>query len=79
MGLLDDIQSAGRNTGTICGVHRVLTALDKADRADLTTALDDTALTGAQIARALTARGHKIQGDTVMRHRKGECSCGRAR
>ena len=79
MSLLSEIEAAATNRGTICSVYRVREALSKADQADLDTALADNGIAGSQIARALSARGHKVKGDTVQRHRKGDCACGRAR
>jgi hypothetical protein len=78
MSLLDDIKAEDRAHGTPCGVQRALEQLDKADRADLLKALADPLIPASNIARALLKRGvlhNKNAGDTITRHRRGDCRC----
>lgn len=78
-GLLDDIRQevrAGR--GPQCPIAVLLTALPDKDAADLRAALDDRAVTGAAIYRALKARGHAASEGGIGNHRRGACSCDKA-
>jgi hypothetical protein len=67
---------AVRRGGT-CTVTRIRADLTPDDLAWLDAALaahpDDEPAAG--IARTLTAAGHPIKGQTVARHRRGECTC----
>lgn len=80
MGLLGEELHAAQNVaarrGKVCGVARVIEALDPGDAADLLAALaKDSGVGHATIARVLNERGFKIKGGTVGYHRNGECSC----
>ena len=75
MNLYDEILQASKPNRPQCSVGKVVAELDDADRTALTTALADPAVTGAGIAKVLTARGHKLNGPTVQRHRRGDCDC----
>lgn len=63
--------------GGTCTVTRIRAALPPEDLTWLDAALaahpDDEPAAG--IARTLTADGHPIKGQTVARHRRGECTC----
>jgi hypothetical protein len=43
------------------------------DRADLQIALDDPVYTSMGISRALKAEGYDVSGQTLQRHRRGDC------
>ena len=62
--------------GPRCTVGAILDKLDDDDRAALTAALDDDEVQGSGLARLLSSRGHKVNGNTIQRHRRGDCSCG---
>jgi hypothetical protein len=59
--------------GPRCTVCRLLIELTDPDRATLAEALAGDTYTGAQIAEALTAEGHRVNKATVSRHRRGAC------
>ncbi|MFI7678549.1 hypothetical protein [Actinophytocola sp. NPDC049390] len=59
-----------------CGVRRILTRLTDADRAAFVAALDDDRWTTTALLAELQAEGHEVSHTTVLRHRKGLCSCG---
>lgn len=78
-GLLGAIEAAATPKGPVCSVKRLLERLDPADRKDLVAAMAREDIESTKIARVLQAeRGERIAGGTIRRHRKGECSCGRA-
>jgi hypothetical protein len=54
----------------------LLLKLDKDDRDALVTALIDSAIPSTFIARALKKEGFDVQGQSLARHRRGECRCG---
>lgn len=59
-----------------CTIGIALDKLSKADRAEAVEVIAGDAQ-GSAIARVLSARtGERISGQTVNRHRRGECSCG---
>ncbi len=60
----------------LCGIAKILQALDDADRQTLSGWLADGVYQGEALARRLTSAGHPVKGDTVNRHRRGVCSCG---
>lgn len=74
MGLLDDIAAEQRHGGTSCRVAGVLEAMTEDDRADLLQAIK-LGLQASSISRALRARGWDVAGNTIARHRRGECRC----
>lgn len=66
--------------GPECGVVRVLSSLEGADRdavmAQLQTKTGDTgALTASQLTLALRRAGFTLSTNTVQRHRRGVCRC----
>lgn len=76
-GLLAAIQAEASYKGPQCTVKTTLDKLDKADRDDLVAAMADNDIESTKIARVLQQqRGLRISGDTIRRHRKGECACG---
>lgn len=75
MGLLDDIMSEKPRLSLKCSVAILKDQLEKNDREDLETALDDVMIQSTIIARVLERKGHKISATAVARHRRGACSC----
>lgn len=59
--------------GPRCTMCQILLELSPQDAETLRQALATRSFTANQIAEALTAEGHKVQGATVARHRRGEC------
>lgn len=76
MGLLDEMRELAAKPSP-CTVQTIAEQLDADDRADLLTALADPSVPYRAIVEALRARGFKIGGDTVAKHRKGTCVCSR--
>jgi hypothetical protein len=80
--LLEDVTALGAGRRRVaCTIAVILSTLDKETGAELQTLLTakdaagEHAHAGVHIARALTARGHRVNGHTVQRHRNRECSC----
>lgn len=77
MGFAEALAADTVRTGPRCTVGIALQTMTGDDLAALKAALaDKDRVTGAAIARALTASGTKIGGSGVRRHRAGDCSCG---
>lgn len=78
MGLMDDIAEE-RDASTVnrCPINRARAALSDADFADLLAALDDQAVPGAAIQRALAKRIPNVGIHGLNAHRKGTCACAR--
>lgn len=68
---------AQQRRGARCMVLVVRRRLDAEDAAALDEALVSPTTSGAAIVRALTQSGHTITENSVQRHRRGDCSCGR--
>lgn len=78
MGLLDEITGQDNNGRRArCTTYLVMSGLNADDAADLQAALDDDAITGTAIARALNQRGIEIGQESIQRHRRGACACPR--
>lgn len=59
-----------------CKVRNIADELEKKDRAIFIAAVNDTENWLAKtLAKELTKRGLKIVGETIAKHRRGECSC----
>lgn len=56
-----------------CVFHRLQAVFDSEDRAALNTLL--TSKGPLDVARAMTAAGHRMSEHTVRRHTKGDCMC----
>ena len=65
-----------RVQGPPCAILVALTELDADDATALTTALASEMQT-TMISRALGSVGYPVASNTVGRHRRGDCSCGR--
>jgi GTP-sensing pleiotropic transcriptional regulator CodY len=73
-----DAEKAAARKGPPCSFEAIFARLDKADADALTAYLADREnITTTVILRALQAEGFSIGQNTVQRHRKGICTCGR--
>lgn len=73
MGILDEARalSSERPAHLVrCPVAHILASLDDKGRDELNAALADPDITGGSLARVLEARGHKITGEAIARHRR---------
>lgn len=75
MGFAADVAEERRAPGGRCSVPTVLASLPEDVRIDLEDALGDGAISGFAIARALSRRGVVLPGQTIQRHRRGDCRC----
>lgn len=71
--LADEIAAQGRKGGTPCKFCEAVKALNKADRETLVAALDDQAIQGTAIERALNNRGLRVPRHSVSKHRREGC------
>ena len=73
------LKEASDNGGqkSTCLTRRVLMDMSEEDRAVLQNALNDTGISTSVIFRALRSEGHNLSYDSVYRHRRGVCLCGR--
>jgi hypothetical protein len=77
MGLADALKAErDRGHAKRCNVCTLLGAMPKDDRAALTEALEDKALTSSAIYRALAAEGYDVKTHSLARHRRRECQTG---
>ena len=60
----------------VCTVQTLLSKLDKDDQDALIKALVDSTVPSTFIARDLKKEGFDVQGQSLARHRRGECRCG---
>lgn len=60
---------------SVCRMVAVFAACSKKDRDALDAALSDRAYSAKEIAVALASEGHHVGHSTVMRHRRGDCTC----
>lgn len=74
---LDLVKAESQKPGTECRVASILRSLEKAEKAELSAALEGH-FAAAAIARALTKMGHDCGPTSITRHRRGECICGKA-
>ena len=74
MTLRDEALRLQAPKGPSCSVGELLKS---GSGPELAEALADDRLTPGNLARALRARGIAILPQTIRRHRKGECRCGR--
>lgn len=73
MGILDEVRAleAERPAHLVrCPVAQILAVLDDQERAELLEALEDTGIRGGNLAKVLEARGHRITGEAIARHRR---------
>lgn len=76
---MDDFEAekAKSTKGPRCSVGDAYAALQKPDAEELRDALVRPEISAAVISRVLARQGIKIGGQTIARHRRGECSCER--
>ena len=67
------VANAGTKKGPVCSACIAISMMSEDDRIDLQVALDDPIYTSMGIARALKAEGYDISGQTLQRHRRGDC------
>lgn len=58
-----------------CAIRDLVARLDKPDQVILTQAIANPEWSSKGLARELSARGLSISDHSIIRHRKGECSC----
>lgn len=76
MSLHDDLKPELKAPWRTCGVKWALEQAGDQEKV-LIGALEDKAVTGDQIAHAITKNlGLPISGEAVRRHRRGVCRCG---
>lgn len=64
--------------GPSCTVCTLIGLMDEEDRNDLQAAFDDQIYTSMGIARALKSEGYEVSGQSIQRHRRGDCYNGAA-
>jgi hypothetical protein len=74
MSLLEEAQAVTASKGVPCSVATLMHRLRPEEQAELTEALASL-VDGMALSRALANRGHRIAGQTLNRHRRGECQC----
>lgn len=67
------VANVGTKKGPVCTACTAIQSMSAEDQADLQIALDDPVYTSMGIARALKAEGYDISGQTIQRHRRGDC------
>lgn len=70
-------EQAAFRKGPTCSAGLLLEALPADERADVEAALLDPGIPYTVLSRALGKAGHKVGAETLRRHRKGDCSCGK--
>lgn len=74
MGLLDEIKNESPKTRP-CKLARHLSAMDKKDAAEISTALEDWGIPSTHIATVLSRHGWSIGVSALDKHRKRLCCC----
>lgn len=74
---LSEFISETAHAGPRCMFTRILPKLADEQRGALEAAFVAEDITAAAITRVLARWGHRMDAQTVNRHRKGECRCGR--
>ena len=67
------VANIGAKKGPVCTACTAIQSMSPQDQADLQAALDDPIYTSMGIARALKAEGYEVSGQTLQRHRRGDC------
>jgi hypothetical protein len=78
LSLLAEAAAVTSRPGPRCSVAKVREALSVVDAAELNVLLADPNTNLSAVARVLTKRGHRMIGQTLARHARGDCLCGRA-
>lgn len=76
MSLKEALNSEKILRSNVCTVEMLLSKLPKEDQEALIKALIDPTIPSTFIARALKKEGFDVQGQSLARHRRGECRCG---
>jgi hypothetical protein len=73
----DAFEQASQLKRAQCSLVTIYAALSPKDRRELEAAMarPPDVVTHAGIAKVLRAAGHRIDGQTISRHRRGLCSC----
>lgn len=74
----DRARDQGRKPGTVCGVAIALAGMEPAYRAEVEEAIADGTIQGTAISRVLGLDNVRLSGDSINRHRRGDCHCGKA-
>jgi hypothetical protein len=63
--------------GGVCSIRLLLARLDPADRVWLTERLMQpvSAVQNSWLSRVLAEDGHRVQAQTIARHRRRDCEC----
>lgn len=64
-----------RRKGPSCSVGAFIESLEPAERDGLNTLLGSAVWLSSDIAAEIAARGTRIAGTTIARHRRGDCRC----
>jgi len=67
------VANIGAKKGPVCTACIAINSMTEEDQRDLKVALDDPVYTSMGIARALKAEGYEVSGQTLQRHRRGDC------
>jgi hypothetical protein len=76
MALLDDLNNPDLldvRSGVVCSVCKLLRDLDADTKTKLSALLADPEIPKSRLAAILNANGHKMNGNTLSRHARGEC------
>jgi len=76
---MDDFEAEKAKSlkGPSCSVQEAYSVLQKPDADELRDALVRPEISAAVISRVLARHGVKVGGQTIARHRRGDCSCER--
>lgn len=78
MGLADELGALRpARMGVGCSVGYALAQMDDKERAATLDAFADPRKQGTGIAEVLSNHGYEVNGRSIQRHRRGECSCPR--
>lgn len=75
MGLLDEIKATAQRGKNQCKFGALLDSLDKADRAEVEQALQDSSISVLAIVTVLHSHGYITSKTNLRDHRKGLCCC----
>lgn len=78
MNLREEILDLQPSHGPSCGMTTLLTTLEPKIRTEFLEVLKDQTIRHKTFSRWAEKRGMRISADTVSRHRRGECGCGRS-
>ena len=67
------VANIGAKKGPVCTVCLAIESMSEEDQADFQAAMDDPVYTSMGISRALKAEGYDVSGQSLQRHRRGDC------